>query len=120
MGQAATRRVVEAAAPARQEEADPFEMLSGMGQEEVYRITLMTERTAAVPSASAGEEEAAGDMVDPFEMMGGMGQEEVYKVTLMEDQETKDAAEEEAGDMADPFEMMGGMGQEEVYKVTLM
>merc|ERR1711936_402894 len=100
-----------------------------MGEEEVYKVTLMEDKKDA-----AEEEEAAGDIADPFEMMGGMGEEEVYKVTLMEDKaaaedveekaEEVDQAvakeeEEEATEVADPFEMMGGMGEEEVYKVTL-
>merc|ERR1719271_1289209 len=60
---------------------DPFAMMGGMGEETVYKVTLMEE----APEEKAEEEEAAGDLDDPFAMMGGMGEETVYKVTLMEE-----------------------------------
>merc|ERR1712060_311790 len=89
---------------------DPFAMMGGMGEEEVYKVTLMEdktteeaaaeskenivsegvrqadEKTPRAPGTSMLEEDAVEcDCDDPFAMMGGMGEEEVYKVTLMED-----------------------------------
>merc|ERR1712060_485463 len=80
-------------------------MGGGMGEEEVYKVTLMEDKTAeetaaehsktAVPEAAMPEEETAEcDLDDPFAMMGGMGEEEVYKVTLMEDKAAEEAAVE--------------------------
>lgn len=64
-------------APSRAEEEefadDPFALLGGMGQEQIYKVTLME------PSAEEEEEEGFDD---PFALMCGMGQEQVYKVTL--------------------------------------
>merc|ERR1719362_2124278 len=56
-----------------------------MGEEEVYKVTLMEDN-----EEKEGEEEAAGIMDDPFAMMAGMGEEEVYKVTLMEDNDEQE------------------------------
>merc|ERR1719350_2460439 len=97
---------------------DPFAMMAGMGEEEVYKVTLLEDQAqapaqeakvedpaarevqavaeAAVQGEKAvveEEEEAAGDMDDPFAMMAGMGEEEVYKVTLLEDQAQAPAQE---------------------------
>eukprot|EP00930_Biecheleria_cincta_P001674 TRINITY_DN102800_c0_g1_i1.p1 TRINITY_DN102800_c0_g1~~TRINITY_DN102800_c0_g1_i1.p1 ORF type:complete len:1108 (+),score=375.89 TRINITY_DN102800_c0_g1_i1:155-3478(+) len=74
---------------------DPFAMMSGMGEEVVYQVTLMDEakeepEAAAASEAAAAPEaatapEAAEDVDDPFAMMSGMGEEQVYKVTLMDE-----------------------------------
>jgi len=55
-----------------------------MGEEQVYKVTLVEEKSAeAAPQEK--EEVAEGDVDDPFAMMGGMGEEQVYKVTLLEE-----------------------------------
>merc|ERR1712060_350352 len=98
---------------------DPFAMMGGMGEEEVYKVTLMEDKTleeATAESKETGvlegverteeqpaqaqekhaiEQEVVGcDCDDPFAMMGGMGEEEVYKVTLMEDKVAQDNSAE--------------------------
>merc|ERR1719217_1379756 len=74
-------------------------MMAGMGEEEVYRVTLdiRGKEGADVAETKGGmldfddleadacqvaDEVAGGDEEDPFAMMAGMGEEEVYKVTL--------------------------------------
>merc|ERR1712186_154575 len=74
---------------------DQFAMMAGMGEEEVYKVTLM--------------EEDAGDT-----------EEKVEKETPPEDNKVEEEGEEAEEGMDDPFAMMAGMGEEEVYKVTLM
>merc|ERR1712113_854578 len=85
---------------------DPFAMMAGMGEEEVYRVTLMEEnaddKEAKVEKETPPEDnkveeegEEGEDIDDPFAMMAGMGEEEVYKVTLME---------EDAGDTEEKVE----------------
>mmetsp|Transcript_74641 Transcript_74641/g.116791 ORF Transcript_74641/g.116791 Transcript_74641/m.116791 type:complete len:472 (+) Transcript_74641:75-1490(+) len=78
---------------------DPLAMLGGMGEEEVYKVTLMEDQVAE--DAPQQEEEEAVDFGDdPLAMLGGMGEEEVYKVTLMEDQVAEDAPQQEAAGFA--------------------
>jgi len=93
--------------PAKEEEEeaaedmdDPFAMMGGMGEEQVYKVSLLEEKTEqpAADDEANGDtneegEEDAGDIADPFEMMGGMGEETVYKVTLLDE---KGAEEESA------------------------
>ena len=57
--------------------SDPFSMMTGMGEEKVYKVTLMEEQLISHAEAAAAED-------DPFSMMAGMGEEVEYKVTLME------------------------------------
>jgi len=81
---------------AEQEEAaedadDPFAMMSGMGEEVVYKVTLMEEKEEKAEEAAPAEE-AGEDCDDPFAMMSGMGEEVVYKVTLLEEKEEEKAA----------------------------
>merc|ERR1712060_188503 len=98
---------------------DPFAMMGGMGEEEVYKVTLMEDKTAEEETAESKEigvlegveqakeqpaqaqekhafeqEAVVCDCDDPFTMMGGMGEEEVYKVTLMEDKVAQDNSAE--------------------------
>merc|ERR1712079_971689 len=70
---------------------DPFAMMGGMGEEEVYKVTLdiaekPNDQKEEAKEEVEEEEAADGEMDDPFAMMGGMGTEEVYKVTLMEEE----------------------------------
>merc|ERR1719163_492565 len=92
-----------------------------MGEEQVYKVTMM-EENAEKEKETVVEEEEAGDCADPFEMLGGMGEEQVYQVTMLKENEGKkeEEEEEEAADCDDPFAMLGGMGEEQVYKVTMM
>jgi len=102
-------------------EEDPFSMMSGMEQDDVYKVTL-TEENVAEKAGEKGNEKVsvedeeevdAVDVDEPFAMMAGMGEKQVYEGQA-------DEEEEAAGDMDDPFAMMSGMGGEQVYKVTLM
>merc|ERR1740121_2828200 len=61
---------------------DLFAMMSGTGEEEVYKVTLMEDQA---DRGENEEEEEAGEMGDPFAMMGGMVEEELYTVMLMEE-----------------------------------
>merc|ERR1719276_823599 len=99
---------------------DPFAMMAGMGEEEVYKVTLMEDNEE---KEGEEEEEAAGDMDDPFAMMAGMGEEEVYKVTLVEDSkeetkkeekvvEEKDSASQDQQKVDDSAGMQGAMAAE--------
>jgi hypothetical protein len=118
---------------------DPLAMLGGMGEEEVYKVTLIDEspKEESIPvvetltsNAVEQEEPAECDVKDALAMLGGMGEEEVYKVTLMNESTsllvetlTSNAVEQEEAaecDVEDPLAMLGGMGEEEVYKITLM
>merc|ERR1719456_532435 len=76
-----------------------------MGEEEVYKVTLM--KDAAGDEENKGEEEEeAGDMDDPFAMMGGMGEEQVYQVTLMQEkaeEDGKDVASENGKETGDDY-----------------
>ena len=98
---------------------DPFAMMGGMGEEEVYKITLVEETFLAEEVVEEGEEkhgeevveEEAANIDDPLAMMSGMGEEEVYKVTLVEETffaekvveevEEKHGEDEEEEDMED-------------------
>eukprot|EP00974_Lingulodinium_polyedra_P060036 5785904-Lingulodinium_polyedra.AAC.1 len=57
-------------------------MMRGMGEEQVFKITLLNEAVAA-DGEPEEEEEVAGDFDDFLAMMSGMGEERVYKVTLL-------------------------------------
>merc|ERR1711953_588892 len=96
-------------------------MMSGMEEDDVYKVTL-TEENVAEKAGEKGNEKVsvedeeevdAVDVDEPFAMMGGMGEKQVYEGQA-------DEEEVAAGDMDDPFAMMSGMGGEQVYKVTLM
>eukprot|EP00933_Yihiella_yeosuensis_P024710 TRINITY_DN19152_c0_g1_i3.p1 TRINITY_DN19152_c0_g1~~TRINITY_DN19152_c0_g1_i3.p1 ORF type:complete len:1079 (-),score=446.83 TRINITY_DN19152_c0_g1_i3:74-3310(-) len=104
---AATNGKSKEAAPQVEEadDLDPFAMMSGMGEEVVYKESLSIKPTEGaskvidvaeeeeeevveeekpkfVESASEGEDEDEDGEVDPFAMMGGMGAEVVYKESL--------------------------------------
>mmetsp|Transcript_58270 Transcript_58270/g.109838 ORF Transcript_58270/g.109838 Transcript_58270/m.109838 type:complete len:1245 (+) Transcript_58270:54-3788(+) len=117
------------------EDVDPFEMMGGMGAEEIYQVTLLKENCEEQEEVKDAEvvpdeeEEAAGDVDDPFEMMGGMGAEEVYKVTLLreaaatQDSEEVEAVakqceetEEAAGDVDEASQKVNGLGTKEVVQ----
>merc|ERR1719316_1704254 len=92
-------------------------MMAGMGEEEVYKVTLdiRGKEGADVAETKGGmldfddleadacqvaDEVAGGEEEDPFAMMAGMGEEEVYKGTLdikgKEGAEGLEAGEKEA------------------------
>ena len=101
------------------DEDDPLAMLSGMGVEEVHKVTLFD-----TAKAQAEKDEEAGDTNDPLAMLSGMCEEEACKVTLIDtaNAQVEAAAEREevSGYMNDPLAMLSGMGEEEVYKVSLI
>jgi len=69
---------------------DPFAMMSGMGEEAVYQVTMVPDAKEEMEAPAAPEE--AEDVDDPFAMMSGMGEEQVYKVTLVDEPKEEPAA----------------------------
>merc|ERR1719157_432962 len=113
-------------------------MMGGMGAEEVYKVTLMSEGAEEpVEKVGAKESPKLAAKKSPKHEAKKSPKSDAKKSPKQEakkspKQEAKKSPkkeevvpvvveeEEEAADVDDPFAMMGGMGAEEVYKVTLM
>merc|ERR1711957_689968 len=80
--------------------------MGGMGEEEVYKESLM--------------EEAKEEVVEAAPEVCKVSRKPEAKEQVEEPAAVVEEVEEEAADVADPFDMMGGMVEEEIYKVSLI
>ncbi|CAE8612458.1 unnamed protein product [Polarella glacialis] len=89
--------------------SDPFAMMGGMGEEEVYQLKLDIPATTKKIAVVEEEEEFPEEQVI-------VSAKAAFVADAEEDAEAE--AQEEV-DFSDPFAMMGGMGEEEVYQLKL-